>query len=326
LSGLIEDPDITDIIIKDHRTINYQKGRINFSTPFKFVSQECYENFVERLLSQAKTTYSTKKPIADGIIDGRVRLHAVHKSICETGPYLTLRINRFERISLSELADKKLATKEILLYLENCVKYGLTTLIAGEVGTGKTTLARAVASSIPTTESILVIEDTPEIKLEHPFVRYLVTRESNCEGEGKIRPAECIRAGMRMSMNRIIFGEIRDAEAAESFIDVCASGHPGVSTIHARSATETVMRLQLFLGRAQPSVSPEVLLQQIATAVQVLVHIGICPKSNQRKIMEIRELNGVADSTIRSRILWQYEGNDNWKTINRISIWHDKVC
>ena len=71
------------------------------------------------------------------------------------------------------------------------------------------------------------------------------------DGEGRVPPAYCIRAGMRMAMNRIIFGEIRDAEAAEAFVDVCSSGHPGLSTIHARSASDALTRLELFLGRSQ---------------------------------------------------------------------------
>ena len=108
-----------------------------------------------------------------------------------------------------------------------------------------------VAATVPEDESILVIEDTPEIRLEHPHVRYVATREANTDGAGRVTPSECIRAGMRMAMNRIIFGEIRDAEAAEAFIDVCASGHPGLSTIHGRSAIEAVARLELRIHAAE---------------------------------------------------------------------------
>src|SRR5690606_24534801 len=250
-------------------------------------------------LFRAGTTYSTKYPIADGMIGSFARLHAVHKSLCESGPYLTIRLNRFSSVSGSDLVELGLAPSGVISYLQAIVESGNTLLIAGEVGTGKTTLARALASGMPGEESVLVIEDTPEIRLDHPHVRYISTREANIDGAGRVSPSECIRAGMRMAMNRIIFGEMRDAEAAEAFIDVCASGHPGLSTIHARSASEALVRLQLFLGRAQKGVALSVLQEQIATAVQVIVFVDICRSTWRRRIMEVKELGGLGDGALR---------------------------
>lgn len=131
-----------------------------------------------------------------------------------------------------------------------------------------------------------------------------------------------------MAMNRIIFGEMRDAEAAEAFIDVCASGHPGLSTIHARSASEAVTRLELFLGRAQSGVAPEILSQQVATAVQVIVHIDICKTTGLRRIMEVRELGPVADGTLRKREIFKYtvkEDQPAWRVVGRVSSSKDKL-
>lgn len=322
LQDLTDDPEINDIIISAYNKIIIQKGRKNFKTQLSFASQEDYRTFVEKLLTKTGTSYSTKMPIADGMIGSYARIHAVHSTLCEEGPYLTIRLNRHSEILTKDLINFGLAPEIIMNYLGALVRSGQTILIAGEVGTGKTTLARALAACIPTEESILVIEDTAEITLVHPHVRYLRTRSENMEGSGKIAPGECIRAGMRMAMNRIIFGEIRDAEAAESFIDVCASGHPGISTIHARSAADTIARLELFLGRAQKGASREVITRQISNAVQVVLHINICKLTGQRRIMEIREIGNFADGALRQKTIFQYtpENNDAaWQITNRIS-------
>lgn len=322
LQGLVEDPQVSDIIITDYSKIGVQQGRQNFQTDLSFCDQDTYENFVERLLQRAGTSYSTKRPIADGMIGSFARIHAVHKSLCETGPYVTIRLNRFSTITVAELAKYELAPMAVLTYLEALIRAGRTILVVGEVGTGKTTLVRALAASIPHQESILVIEDTPEIRLEHPHVRYMSTRDVNTEGEGRVSPSECIRAGMRMAMNRIIFGEIRDAEAAESFIDVCASGHPGLSTIHARTAMEAVTRLELFLGRAQGNVSRQVLMDQVVTAVQVICVVDVCKHLGRRRIMEVREIGPVADGTLRQREMFAYspqQGRPAWRVVNKIS-------
>ena len=322
LQDLVDCPDVSDIIVTHFAKIDVQRSRKNCSTELSFPNQDSYESFVERLLQRAGATYSTKKPIADGMIGGLARVHAVHSSLCEAGPYLTIRLNRFSSVQIADLVGSGLAPEPVFDYLRGIIRSGSTIFVAGEVGTGKTTLIRALAASIPRDQSILVIEDTPEIQLEHPHVRYLRTREANSDGAGRIAPSECIRAGMRMAMNRIIFGEIRDAEAAEAFIDVCASGHPGLSTIHAKSSQDAVARLELFLGRAQKGVAKIVLTEQVATAVQVIVHIDICRETGRRRVMEVREIGPVADNTLRQREMFRYQVTDGipmWKVVTRVS-------
>lgn len=328
LQRLADDASVTDIIVTNFSKVSIQQGRRNFSTDLAFPNQELYENFVERLLQRAGATYSTRKPIADGMIGSYARIHAVHRSLCDTGPYLTIRLNRFASVGVADLAAAGLAVPPLFYYLQALMRSGHTMLVVGEVGTGKTTLVRALAAGIPADESILVIEDTPEIRLEHPHVRYMTTRDANAEGAGRIAPSECIRAGMRMAMNRIIFGEIRDAEAAEAFVDVCASGHPGMSTIHGRNASDAVARLELFLGRAQKGVGREVLIEQIATAVHVLIHVDVCRHSGRRRIMDVREVGPVADGILRQRQIFQYQiaqGMPAWRVASRISSYRDDL-
>lgn len=322
LQPLVDDPSISDIICRGSSQIDIQVGRKNIQADIQFPSQEQYESFVEKLLHQAGSTYSTKQPIADGMIGSFARVHVVHRSIAEAGPYVTIRLNRFSTVTITDLVDKSLAPVEILKYLQGIVTAGHTLMIAGEVGTGKTTLARALASGIPEGESILVIEDTPEIRLTHPHVRYMTTRSENSDGAGKVSPSECIRAGMRMAMNRIVFGEIRDAEAAESFVDVCASGHPGLSTIHAKSAADAIGRLSLFLGRAQKGASESVIASQVAASIQVIVHVGVCKITGKRRILEVREIGPMADNVIRQREMFRYAPINEtpaWRVVTKSS-------
>ncbi len=326
LQELVDDPHVSDIIVSSYDRVSVQQGRRNYLTDIKFANQQAYENFTERLLHKAGSSCSTKHPIADGMIGEFARLHVVHSSICQGGPYLTIRLNRFSTVAVEDLIKSGLAPRGVFDYLQAIILTGQTLLIAGEVSTGKTTLARALAAAIPADQSILVIEDTAEIQLQHPHVRYVRTREANSDGAGKVTPSECIRAGMRMAMNRIIFGEMRDSEAAESFIDVCASGHPGLSTIHSRNAQEAVSRLELFLGRSQRGTERSVLVDQIATAVQVIVYVDFCAETQRRRIIEIREIGPVADGTLRHREIFSYSVNRRqpvWKVSNRLSAHRD---
>src|SRR5690606_5082388 len=144
LQPLVDDPQVSDIIVTNYANVSFQQGRRNYRTDLSFVSERSYEAFVERLLQRAGTSYSTKKPIADGMIGSFARIHVVHRSLCESGPYLTIRLNRFGTVEAKQLIDQGLAPKPVLDYLSAAVRSGLTLLIVGEVGTGKTTLARAI--------------------------------------------------------------------------------------------------------------------------------------------------------------------------------------
>jgi pilus assembly protein CpaF len=328
IQPLIDDSSVSDIIISGFSKVCVQQGRRSVRTQARFADQRSYEAFVERLLHRAGTSYSTKQPIADGMIGSLVRVHAVHKSLCDEGPYVTIRINRFTSVSVEDLVRVGMAPRAILEYLRAVIGIGKTVLIVGEVGTGKTTLARALAGTIPHDESVLVIEDTPEIRLEHPHVRYISTRDENLEGEGRVSPAQCIRAGMRMAMNRVIFGEIRDAEGAEAFVDVCASGHPGLSTLHGRSALDAVTRLELFLARAQRGADRALLGAQVVTAVQVVVVVDVCKVTGARRVMDVRELGPVADGVLRQREIFTYrnnEGTPSWVVSGRVSAFRERL-
>lgn len=307
LQPFIDDPEVSDIIVRNYRDIIARKGSKLVKASTTFSGDKAYQTYVDRLLLVAGTDYSVAKPIADGMITSSIRIHAVHPVLCEDGPYVTLRVNRYRSIKPDELTNTGLAPNEVLTYLSALIHSGQTVLCAGEVGTGKTTLVRALASRISKDDSILVIEDTPEIQIDHPYVRYLRTRESNVAGKGRVRPSECIRAGMRMAMNRIIFGEIRDPEAAEAFIDVCVSGHPGLSTVHSRSAVDAIARLELLMSREQGGVDRKTIREQIGAAVQAIVYLKVCRLTGRRRISEVIELHPDKDAGVEVQSVFKYD-------------------
>ncbi|MBP9838121.1 MAG: CpaF family protein [Proteobacteria bacterium] len=332
LTPLINNSDVQDIIIRSHNDISIQSNRQNIQTDLSFSDAESYKSFVENLLKQVGKSCTQATPVVDAAIGENLRLCVSHESFSPPGhgPMLTIRIARENNSSLEQLYENQLAPRALLNYLATVVSEGNNTiLIAGEVGTGKTTLIKALSMKIPENEAILIIEDTYEIKLVRRFVRTLLTREANTEGAGRIPPAMAIRTGMRMAMNRLILGEMRDAEAAEAFIDVCSSGHSGISTIHARSAKDAILRLELLLARAQGNITIDTIRKQIANAVSVVAYLGVNKSTGKRHIQEIVEINNFADGTIQYSPIFKYQETKgdcpHWKREAGISKFRDSL-
>lgn len=330
LTPLIENPEINDIIVRSFDDISVQTSRRNIQTDLQFADREGYRSFIENMLKRVGKACTVSTPVVDAAVEPHIRACVTHESFSPpgSGPMLTLRISRHQQITLEGLIQHELAPRIVLDYLGSILEEGQSTvLIAGEVGTGKTTLLRALASRIPEHDAVLVIEDTNEIVLHRKFVRTLLTREPNAEGAGRISPALAIRTGMRMAMNRLFLGEMRDAEAAEAFIDVCASGHAGMSTIHARSAKDALARLELFLLRAQPDVGIETVRRQIANAVSVIIYLGVDRSWQQRRLLEALEVGTFADGTIQYSPIFSFNAAaelPEWRRDGGISA-HDSL-
>ena len=303
LQPLVDNPEITDIHVYDHRTVVLQRGKISEVTGISWPSQQSYVSFIDRILLRLGKSLSTAQHTVDASFNNGIRLCAVHESVCgQRGPYLCIRVPRIVEATLESVISYQVAPPLIVDYLASLTRSGLCTMmLAGETGTGKTTLMRCLASQFGSAEAIVSVEDTPELNLVHPFYRSLVSRAPNAEGVGEVTLQEHIKTTLRMTPTRVLLGEMRTPLSAEAFLESAQTGHVGMSTIHARNARETLVRLESLLGRAQKSVSIEIIRQQIALAVDVIVWLVREKGSGKPRIAEVVEVGHFVEGTIQVR-------------------------
>lgn len=329
LTGLLRNPSITDVIVRRFDDVTFQVARRNYATDIRFPDALAYHAYIESLLARCGKSCTLTTPVVDVALEPTIRLCVTHESFSppDEGPTLTLRVHRHQFATLDDLALAALAPKAVLHHLRDLMSIGDQTLIvSGEVGAGKTTLARALAHDLPATDAVVVIEDTHELALHRPFCRTLLTRDANSEGAGKITAAQAIRTAMRMAMNRLILGEIRDAEAADAFIDTAASGHTGLTTIHARNAKDALLRLQHFLRRAHPSADGGSIAEHISRAVGAVVHLAV-DASGTRRITEVIEVGESSEGMLTTQPLVVLHGTSgHWRKEGGASLHYARLC
>jgi pilus assembly protein CpaF len=303
LQPLIDNREVTDIHVYDYKTVVLQRGKVSETTGLSWPTHQAYTTFIDRLLLRLGKSLTTQQHTVDASFSDGIRICAVHESVCgQRGPLLCIRVPRISQVSLENLINYQVAPPLIVHYLASLVRSGLATMmVAGETGTGKTTLIKCLATQFGTDESIVAVEDTPELNFQHPYFRSLVSRPPNSEGQGEVTLQEHIKTTLRMTPTRVLLGEMRTPFAAEAFLESAQTGHVGMSTVHARNARETLVRLESLLGRAQKSVAIDIIRQQIALAVDSVVWLTREKATGKPRVAEVIEVGHFVEGTIQVR-------------------------
>ena len=305
LQELVDDPEITEIMVngKDHIFIE-KGGRISRSER-TFDSSEQLEDLIQQIVSRVNRTVNLSSPIADARLQDGSRVHVVLAPVAVDGPVLTIR--KFpEPITMDKLIGLGSITREAAQFLKTAVRAGYNIFVSGGTGSGKTTFLNALSEFIPEDERIITIEDSAELQLLNTdnLVR-METRQANTEGENEITIRDLIKTALRMRPDRIIVGEVRGAEAVD-MLQAMNTGHDGsMCTGHANSAQDMMYRLEnmVLTGIDIPL---EAIKSQIGAAIDIVVHLGRL-RDKTRKVMTIHEMVKDENEKIKLQPLYVYK-------------------
>jgi len=308
------DPEITDIIVNNTEIRVIKKGK-------RMIAEDRFEDtyqahtILDRMLAPTGRKIDSSTPRVNARLFDGSRLHACVAPTAVDGILITIR--RFpEVISVDTLIKNSTLSKQLLEFLRACVVARQSIVISGGTGSGKTTLINAIGSFIPYDESIITIEDTAELQIQHPDVRRMEARTANIEGKGQITLRDLVQDALRMIPDRIIVGECRGEEAFD-MLQAMNTGHEGsLTTVHANSAQECINRLLTLTQMASMGLEQAAIYEIIAGAVDIIVHVGR-DKTGQRKILEIAEVAGTDEHHgVKLNTLWKYDRkNKNWKWV-----------
>jgi pilus assembly protein CpaF len=294
LQPLVDDKDITEIMINGHKNIFVEKDGEVVEVKTVFEDQKKLENLIQKIVSDVNRVVNESSPIVDARLQDGSRVNVVLPPISLCGPIVTIRKFPEDAMTVEKLIRYGSITPDVAKILENFVLAKYNVFISGGTGSGKTTFLNALSNFIPRDERVITIEDSAELQIENVdnIVR-LETRNANTEGKGEISIRDLIKSSLRMRPDRIVVGEVRGAEALD-MLQAMNTGHDGsLSTGHANSTKDMLSRLETMVltGVNFPI---QAIRQQISSALDIIVHLGRL-RDRSRKVLEITEVLGIDD-------------------------------
>ncbi len=260
LDPIFRDPNVEDISCNGVGIPVYVWHRRYESLPTNIVfnSEKELDEYILKLAHMAGKHISVAYPILDAILPGGHRVAATfRKEVSTKGSTFTIRKFRADPITIIDLIDYRTISPEIAAYFWLIMDYKITTLILGVTGAGKTSTLNALANLLRPTYKIVTIEDTPELRLPQENWVQLVSRPSYLAtgGIGEITLFHLVKVSLRYRPDVIIVGEVRGEEAYVLF-QAIATGHSGMTTLHAESIDAAVKRLTSPPMNIPPSYIP----------------------------------------------------------------------
>lgn len=283
------DESIEEIWINSPDRIFIARGGKSELTNLILSSQEVRE-LIDRTLMWSGRRLDLSHPFVDARLPDGSRLHVAIPEITAEHWAVNIRKHIAQKKSLFQLSESGLLSEEIAELLINSLASGLNILVSGATQAGKTTLLNALVGEIPPNQRVVTIEEVFEMHPQLPDVIQMQTRSANLQGEGEITLRRLVKEALRMRPNRIIIGEVREAEALDLLIAL-NSGLPGMGTIHANSARDAVMKLMTLPLLAGANISHSFIVPTVASAIDLVVHVEM-NNDGKRKVIEIICLNG----------------------------------
>lgn len=310
LAPLMMDPDISDILVNGHDEVWVDRfGKLEKSS-IRFDDEAHLRRIIDRMVSAHGRHLDTGSPMVDARLNDGSRLHAIIPPLCARGTIVSIRRFRVNPFSTDELVSAGFLNEPMLELLKLLVAARVNIVVSGSAATGKTTLLNMISRFIPANERIVTIEETAELRLEHPHVIPLESRPANAEGRGGVGLRGLVKNALRMRADRIIVGEVRGAEVFD-MLQAMNVGHDGsLTTVHANSPEDVLPRLESLVMMSDISMSPEAIRRMIGSSINIIVHL-VRFRDGSRRVTSIREVVQEANE-LKTREIFRFraEGLD----------------
>ncbi|MGP9502585.1 CpaF family protein [Specibacter sp. AOP5-B1-6] len=298
LQPFLDDPDIEEIWLNAPDRVFVARQGESELTGLVFTAQQV-RDLVERMLKSSGRRLDLSSPFVDAALPDGSRLHVVIPDITQNHWAVNIRKFTARASRLDHLVELGSLTPQAARFLGAAVSSGLNILVSGATQAGKTTLLNCLAAGIGSRERVVTVEEIFELKVPLRDVVGLQCRQPNLEGAGEIPLRRLVKEALRMRPDRLIVGEVREAESLDMLIAL-NSGLPGMASVHANSAHDAVVKICTLPLLAGENITAAFVVPTVAACIDLVVHCVRAP-NGKRSVGQILALgrrveNGIIES------------------------------
>jgi len=318
LEPLWRDRRIDEIICNGPYDIQVEmKGRLLKVPGCQFKDQAHLMSLMERLYGAIGKIIAAKTPIVEGRLHDKSRMNIVHTSIAPDGPNVNIRRHPEGFWTPEQLVNFGSAPAEMMTYLGNLIYKGVSVLVIGGTGSGKTSMLNSLTGFYNPDARIVTLEDNLEMKPnpKKMLAAAMETKMATSDSDSSTTMRTLVKTSLRMRPDVILVGEVRD-DAAYDLSQALNTGHYGASTIHANSAQDAIPRVSSLISQSGLT-TIQGALDMISAAFDIIVVTKRFPMDGSRKIIAIEEVskdivNIEGRLSLKTIPLWKFveEGTD----------------
>lgn len=284
LQPLLDDPTIEELWINAPELVFVARSGVSELTGIRLTDTEV-RDLVERMLQSSGRRVDLSSPFVDASLPDGSRLHVVIPDI--TRRHWAINVRKFsQRIrDLQRLVAMGSLTQQAAEFLRMCVLAGQNILVSGATQSGKTTMLNALLAATRSTERVVTVEETFELSPGSRDTVAMQCRQPSLEGTGEVTLRRLIKESLRMRPDRLVVGEVREAESLDLLIAL-NSGLPGMSSIHANSARDALVKLSTLPLLAGRNIDSGFVTPTVAGCIEIVVHCELA-RGGHRRVVEI---------------------------------------
>ncbi|MBT0774111.1 CpaF family protein [Kineosporia sp. J2-2] len=295
LQAYLDDPSVEELWINDPGRLFVARSGVSELTTTILSASEV-RDLVERMLKFSGRRVDLASPFVDAMLPDGSRLHVVIPDI--TRHSYAVNIRKFTVVStrLDDLVTLGTLTPQAAEFLSASVVAGLNILVAGGTQAGKTTMLNCLLGAVPARERVITCEEVFELRAPLRDSVAMQCRQASLEGTGEIPLRRLVKEALRMRPNRIVVGEVRQAESLDLLLAL-NSGLPGMATLHANSAREAVVKMCTLPLLAGENVSARFIVPTVASSIDLVVHMRL-DGDGRRRVTEIVGVPGRVEGDV----------------------------
>ena len=298
LESLLEDPEVSEIMVNGPKTIfTERRGRIT-QADLEFESEMQLRKVIDRIVARIGRRVDESSPMVDARLQDGSRVNIVIPPLAVQGSSITIR--KFSRVpyKVQDLVNFGTLNHDMANFIRACVRSRISMVVSGGTGSGKTTTLNVLSNFIPDTELVVTVEDTAELQLRQRNLVSLEARSANVEGRGAVAIRDLVINALRMRPDRIVVGECRAAETLD-MLQAMNTGHDGsMTTVHANSPKDAINRMETMVIMGGSDLPFQAIREQIVGGITLLVQQARL-RDGRRVVTHISEITGISGSNIQ---------------------------